>query len=275
MTAISIKEYFAVNGSPYSNKDAREIGPVLHELSLQGGVTSRDVVDAARSAQSPLHKYFEWDDRVAADLYRVDRARNMLSSIKVRYEEEETGEVRETRAFQVHRTAAYESGPRKYRTFQVLHGDTAFAVQMMDNAYEDLQGWKRKYEPYVGMWTNFGDAFQQVVNQIGEWMDDYQVRNVSVETDEALAKLLAWKEECNDALTVWTTAREQMEFIMKAIGTAETAFALFNEKKQRNCLKCSRPFVSVSTGNRICKTCLNAKTINEKGEGAFNAQLVT
>lgn len=272
MTSISIKEYFAVRGSPYSDKDARIIGPVLQSLTEQGALTTRDIVDAARSEQSPLHEYFEWNDRVAADLYRVDRARNMLSSIKVRFTEND--EVRETRAFHVARTAAYEDGPRKYRTFEVLHGDTAFAATMMDSAFQDLQTWKRKYEPYIGIWNNFGDAFQQVLNQISEWTDEYAVHNSAVETDEALVKLLAWREECGNALQLWTTAREQMDFIMSAIATTEKAFSVLNERKERNCMKCSKPFMSVSAGNRICKTCLNAKTINEKNQGAINAEIV-
>src|SRR5206468_1414483 len=105
------------------------------------------------------------------------------------------------------------------------------------------------------------------------WTDEYAVTNSAVETDEALVKLLAWREECGNALRLWTTAREQMEFIMSAIAVTETAFSVLNERKERNCMKCSRPFMSVSAGNRICKTCLNAKTINEKNQGAINAEI--
>lgn len=273
MNSITIKEYFAETGSSLSDKDVRVIGPVLQSLAEQGGVTTRDVLDAARSKQSPLHEYFEWDDKVAADLHRLEQARYLMRSVRVRFIENE--DVRETRAFHVTKVDnPWSDTPRKYRTFEVLHGDTAFAATMMDGAFQDLQTWKRKYEPYIGIWSNFGDAFQQVLNQISEWADEYAVINSATETDEALSRLLAWKEECGNALHVWTTAREQMKFIMDAIEITESAFSVLNERKERDCMKCKRPFMSVSAGNRICKTCLNAKTINEKNQGAINAEIV-
>lgn len=280
MTAITIKEYFAVEGSPYSNKDARKIGPVLQEISEQGGVTTRDVVDAARSPQNPLHEYFEWDDRVAADKWRLKTAQVMLASIKIKYTDNtarsisgEVAKIHETRAFHVTRTEAW-GPPRKYRTFQVLHGDSAFAAQMMDAAFNDLMSWRRKYEPYVQLWKNFGDAFQAVVNQIAEFEDEVPTEQAAMATDAALANLLAWREEYSDVLKLWTAAREQIEFIMQAIGDTEQVFGLLQEKKHRDCLKCGKSFESVSVGNRICASCLNAKTINERNDGAINAQIV-
>lgn len=275
MTSITIKEYFAVPGSPYSNKDARKIGPVLQELMLQGALTTRDVVDAARSKNSPLHEYFEWNDSVAADLYRVDRARNMLSSIKIKYiEPDKPDELKETRAFQVQRTRLYESEPRQYKTFQVMHGDSAFAAQMMDAAFDDLMRWRAKYSPYVSMWKNFGDAFQGVINQIAEWEEDFPVEQASIETDEALRRLLIWREESAAVLETWTEARQSIEYIMQAIGEAEQTFAKLSEKKHRDCIKCGKSFESVSVGNRMCKRCLNSKTVNENNINVIDATIV-
>lgn len=264
MTSIVIKEYVAVEGSRFNNADARKIGPVLHALSEVGAVTARDVVDSARSENSPLHSYFEWDDRVAADLWRIEDARRMLRSIQIKYVDGDGIETKTARAFQTVQTKAYETEPRKYRTFEVLHGDSAFAAQMMDSAIDDLLNWRRKYEPYCDMWMTFGDVFQQVINQVDELSAEVKVSSVSGETDAALVQLLSWREEYEEILTIWTGVREQIEFIMKAIASAETTFAAVNEHKERNCLKCRRPFMSVSVGNRICKTCLNQKTFNEK-----------
>lgn len=270
MTSITIKEYIAVDGSPYSNKDAQKIGPVLDEISKQSAVTSRDVVDAARSTQSPLHEYFEWDDKIAADKHRLRQAGTMLASIKVKYIEQEKGPdgetrtvAREARAFHVTRTRAYEAEPRKYRTFQVLHGDSAFAAQMMDSAFDDLIGWRRKYEPYVQMWKNFGDTFQAVVNQISEFEEEFPVEQAAPATDTALAELLAWREQNIEVLQTWTSCREQVEFIMSAIHDAEKTFASLSEKKHRDCIKCGKSFVSFGPHHRMCARCLNSKTVNE------------
>lgn len=274
MTSITIKEYIAERGSIYSNKDAAMIGPVLRSLSEQGGVTARDVLDTARSKNSPLHSYFLWDDKVAADEFRLEQARRMMRSIRIRYVDGNGIETKEARAFQIQRTSsAYDREPRRYRTFQVLHGDTAFAAQMMDSAIDDLMNWKHKYEPYCSMWANFGDVFQQVINQADEFAEEARAQHIAGETDEAVARLLAWKEECADILATWTAAREQVEYIMKAIGEAEAVFAEVNERKERTCLKCRRPFMSVSVGNRVCKACLNSKTVNERNVGIIDAKI--
>lgn len=45
------------------------------------------VVDAARPAKSPIHDDFEWVDKVAAESYRVERARKMIRSLVVVVEE--------------------------------------------------------------------------------------------------------------------------------------------------------------------------------------------
>src|SRR6185437_1323639 len=167
MTSITIKDWYAEAGSRYSNKDAAKIGPALQTLSEEGAVTPRDVVDAARSSNSPLHDYFEWNDKKAADLFRVEQARNMLRSIRVRYIED--GAPKEARAFQVVSGTGWKDEPRQYRSFEVLYGDSAFAANMMDNAIADLATFKRRYEPYVDLWIRFGDLFQGVMNQISEF----------------------------------------------------------------------------------------------------------
>lgn len=255
MTSITIKEYFSRKGSLFSHTDARKIGPVLHELSQQGGVTARDVLDAARSTNSPLHPYFEWNDKVAADQYRLDQARVMLRAIRVRVVED--GEEYEVRAFQVQTSSAgiYDNGPRAYRSFQILHGDSAFAAQMLGSAFDDLSTWKRKYEPYVNMWQKFGDAFQGVVNQIDEWTEEYRSQNIAGETDDALARLITWRDQSANALETWAQCREQVEFIMEAIADAEKTFAVLDMQKERPCIRCQKPFKSAHAGNRICLSC--------------------
>lgn len=261
MTSITLKEYFAVAGSPYSNADARKIGPVINSLSESGAVTARDVVDSARSPNSPIHPYFEWDNQTAADLWRVETARRMLRSIRVKYQDA-GGETRDVRAFQVNQARAWESEHRQYKTFQVLHGDSAFAAQMLGSAFDDLQSWKRKYEPYVAMWNQFGDTFQGVVNQISEWADEYKARNVAGETDDALVKLLAWRDGSRETLETWTACREQIEFILAAIGDAERLFKELPAAKTRPCIRCGKDFKSDHIGHRICASCAKTQKVS-------------
>lgn len=41
------------------------------------------VVNEARDPESPLHRYFEWDDSKAAHAHRLDQARHLIASIEI------------------------------------------------------------------------------------------------------------------------------------------------------------------------------------------------
>lgn len=77
------KEYFVNGPARLKSEDARIIGPVLQELAEAGPVTARDVVEAAHSSNSPLHSYFEWDDKKAAESFRVGTAREIIRTVRV------------------------------------------------------------------------------------------------------------------------------------------------------------------------------------------------
>lgn len=48
------------------------------------------LVDMARPKTSPIHSAFEWNDKKAAEQYRLIRARNWIRTVRVTYEERET-----------------------------------------------------------------------------------------------------------------------------------------------------------------------------------------
>ena len=49
----------------------------------QGRLDPRDVVDAARNPDSPLHSLFPWDDELAADAHRLNVARALIRRVKL------------------------------------------------------------------------------------------------------------------------------------------------------------------------------------------------
>ena len=75
----------------------------LEEIRLKNGGVLRptDVVGAARDPKSVLHDEFEWDNSVAAERFRIDQARTLISSVSVTI-------VDETRVLQ---TVAYVRDP--------------------------------------------------------------------------------------------------------------------------------------------------------------------
>ncbi len=61
-------------------------GPELVRLAAGrglAGLPAEEIVEAARPEDSPLHAVFPWDDRIAADEYRLEMARRLARSICV------------------------------------------------------------------------------------------------------------------------------------------------------------------------------------------------
>lgn len=51
-----------------------------------GRILPKLVVEAAKNPRSPLHKEFEWDDKKAGYLWRLNRAQELIREIKMRVE---------------------------------------------------------------------------------------------------------------------------------------------------------------------------------------------
>lgn len=48
-----------------------------------GNITPELVVRAAKSKDSPLHDYFDWDDKVAGGKWRIEQARELIRSVRI------------------------------------------------------------------------------------------------------------------------------------------------------------------------------------------------
>lgn len=63
----------------------------LERLEDQAGrLTPSIVIEAAKDEQSPLHGYFEWDDSIAAENYRLEQARTLIRSVVLHITDEKT-----------------------------------------------------------------------------------------------------------------------------------------------------------------------------------------
>lgn len=55
----------------------------IRKRNKGGLLQPKAVVDAARDEDSPLHRYFEWDDSKAADQHRLQQARELIVRVTV------------------------------------------------------------------------------------------------------------------------------------------------------------------------------------------------
>ena len=49
----------------------------------KGKLTASQVLEVARSPDSPLHPCFEWDDSIAAEQWRLEQARELIRRVKI------------------------------------------------------------------------------------------------------------------------------------------------------------------------------------------------
>lgn len=105
-----------------------------------GVLAPENVVNAARSVRSPLHKLFDWDDTAAAEKWRIHQARQVLR-VTVEFVGSEKSPVRVFVSLTKDRTGD-ETG---YRSMVDVVSDDEFYAQMLGDALDELRVFKAKY----------------------------------------------------------------------------------------------------------------------------------
>jgi hypothetical protein len=82
-TIQHVRTFRAAPGADFSDEDAQHYGQYLEQNVGLGErpVAPREIVDAARPPQSPLHSRFTWDDSEAAERWRETEARHLVAHI--------------------------------------------------------------------------------------------------------------------------------------------------------------------------------------------------
>lgn len=71
----------------YYKADAEVAGKVFEELDKTVGLNAKTLVDASRDESAPLHDEFEWDDAIAGEKWREQKARVMICNLTITVEE--------------------------------------------------------------------------------------------------------------------------------------------------------------------------------------------
>ena len=152
--------YKWVEGSKIS-LDAQVIGKELESLRKQndGKLTKEIVVAVARSKNSPLHDAFEWDDDKAAEQYRLQQAGYIIRSVAVVFENPDTDEDTEIRAFVS--VIQDEDEKPSYTSLSVAVQDEDLRKQVFENALRDLNAWKKKYA-YLKIFDRVFNEIEQI-----------------------------------------------------------------------------------------------------------------
>ena len=112
-------------------------------LARDGKITPASVVAEATSPDSPLHRYFVWDDTDAARRYRLLQAGMLIRRCRVRVEVEPERTVSVRAFLPIPREA--KKGPSEYddvyRVLRSEHRDVVF-----EQAMKDVSALRAKYQ---------------------------------------------------------------------------------------------------------------------------------
>lgn len=120
--------------------DPQVIGESLDKIRLQTGgeLEPKDVVAAARESGHPLHAHFEWNDKAAAESFRLDQARNIIRIIRVIDDSAEGGT---TRAF----VSVNGKNGVSYRTVEDVKRSSDLQEAVLAQAEKDLIAFETRY----------------------------------------------------------------------------------------------------------------------------------
>lgn len=150
--AVTQNIYAPMSGARLSKTEAAIYGERLAYLARRTGeLTPEVILTDAKNIRSPLHRYFEWDDKRAAVEYRITQARYLLRAIAIKIVGP-SGVLIETRAFHNVAIPMFEDGEaysvRVYKTSKQVFEDLDLKNQLVDQARAALEGWQDRYGRY-------------------------------------------------------------------------------------------------------------------------------
>ena len=118
--------------------DPQMIGETLDAIRVArgGALKPEHVVEAARPADQPLHRHFEWDDAVAAEAFRIDQARSMVRLVRVLADDGETRPA----------LVSLRAGDGvAYRDIDDVLRSSDLRSRLLESAERDLASWQARY----------------------------------------------------------------------------------------------------------------------------------
>jgi len=141
------KKYSIKRGSRIS-VNADVAGKLLEEIeSVHGMVTPELIVKASKRKSSPLYSFFDWDNNLAADKWRLTQAKYLIRSITVIISAPEYTEPQ--RAFVCVSKGYLNGSEREEGTFLTIESamsDKETRELLVKKALQELKFWKARYQ---------------------------------------------------------------------------------------------------------------------------------
>jgi len=122
--------------------DPQDAGERFEAIRAKHGhLTPALVLDDARRKTSPLHKAFEWDNKSAAEGFRLQQASYLLRSIEVVVVMEKRKPAQPIRAF----LNVKQDGQKGYQPVAKVMSDEDLRYQILMQAHNEVVDWRRRF----------------------------------------------------------------------------------------------------------------------------------
>jgi len=150
-------QYQVVKGAHLSDEQAKQYGKRITWLTEKRGfVTPEIVVDDAKHSNSPLHDYFDWSDKKAAEKWRIEQAKYLIRVISVSIIDSSRPEARYF--YSIKPTQEMHTDAKQvYVTLDAIVSDKEKRDQVIAYAWRELNGWMDRYKQYSEFSTLIGD----------------------------------------------------------------------------------------------------------------------
>lgn len=129
-----IAEWSAIGKGIY-HANAQKVADEI--MSIGDEAKPQEIVEKAKDESTELHKCFTWDDKEAAERWRIQQARHIVTCLVIR-KEEENKDKPEIRIFHKNDCGGYK--PAEY---VFTHADEH--EKLLQAAYAELAMFKKKY----------------------------------------------------------------------------------------------------------------------------------
>ncbi len=127
-------------GGTYFKGDPQKCYEEIQTLGTE--YTPQQILDLARDESTELHKCFEWDDTIAAEKWRLQTARQICCSIKVKIEKSETELVS-------YRIIQHDSQRQAYAPVILTVRNEDEYTRLLNRAKAELESFRKRYKNIV------------------------------------------------------------------------------------------------------------------------------
>lgn len=122
-----------------SSKDRDTIARFISKQFPDGTLTAIELLEKARPTSSPVHKFFQWDDSLAAENYRLSQARQLIRIVVIDVDGTE---------YRKYCSPVYieELEEHRYVELEQARRTPDLWSQVLERALKDAELWRMRYE---------------------------------------------------------------------------------------------------------------------------------